>query len=319
MSAAARAGARGTVAAADAPRLVGEHASMRALRRELALVGRRDVPVLIFGESGVGKEVVARELHRLGSRAAGPFVAVNCCALPDGLLESELFGHERGAFTGAIARRPGRFERARGGTLFLDEVGDAPLATQAKLLRVLQERTFERLGGGEAIRADVRLVAATNRDLAALRALDRFRDDLFHRLAGFPLRVPPLRERASDVPLLVAELSRRRGLALAFSAAAMDRLRAHDWPGNVRELENCLERLAVYCDGAACVSLGDVELALGAGGADAPRARERFAREEADRLADLLERLRWNVSAAARELGISRGALRHRLRRHGLG
>ena len=298
--------------------MTGEHPSIEALRAEVARVARRDVSVLITGESGVGKEIVAREIHRGSRRRGRPFVAVNCCALTDSLLESELFGHEKGAFTGATARKLGRFERARGGTLFLDEIGDAPAGTQAKLLRVLQEREFERVGGVETLRVDVRVIAATNRDLAALRERGEFRDDLFHRLNVLPLRVPPLRERSSDVPLLARVLCARSGLALSWTDAALARLRAHPWPGNVRELENTVERLGVLCEGDGLVTLERVEAALdGPGGCGATR-RVAFERDERDRYEALLVARRWNVSAVARALGISRGALRHRMRKYGL-
>jgi two-component system response regulator AtoC len=301
-----------------ARQFVGEHASIQALRDRIARVGRRDATVLVTGESGVGKELVAREVHRLSQRSSGPFVALSCCALSEGLLGSELFGHERGAFTGAASRRLGRFERAHRGTLFLDEVGDAPPPLQASLLRALQEREFERVGGVDPIRVDVRVVAASNRDLAALRDEGSFRDDLYHRLNVFPLHVPPLRERASDIPLLVRALCERHRLSLDLTEAALARLVAHAWPGNVRELENAVERLAILSEGP--VALAQVELALeldGAGGVPSTRRRD-FERDELRDLEGLLRRHRFNVSAVARELGVSRGALRHRLRRHGL-
>ncbi len=308
-------GASGSPSRTD--ELVGDHASMLELRARVALVARRDASVLVVGESGVGKELVARRVHALSRRARGPFVAVSCCALSDGLLESELFGHERGAFTGALARNVGRFERAHGGTLFLDEIGEAPASTQAKLLRALQEREFERVGGAEPVKVDVRVIAATNRDLRRMREAGAFRDDLYHRLAVFPLRVPPLRDRRSDVPLLARTLSARRGLELAWTEAALARLAAHDWPGNVRELENAIERLGILCEGEPAVTLARVEQALDEAGApDAPRAR--FEEGERERYEELLASHRWNVSRVARELAISRGALRHRLRKYGL-
>jgi DNA-binding NtrC family response regulator len=296
--------------------LVGEHPSMVLLRREIGRVAAREGSVLVGGESGVGKELVAREIHALSARRAGPFVAVSCCALSEGLLESELFGHERGAFTGASARRVGRFERAEGGSLFLDEIGDAPASTQAKLLRVLQEREFERVGGLEPVRVNVRVIAATNRDLAHARERGLFRDDLFHRLNVLPLRVPPLRERASDIDLLVTALSRSLGLALAWTAAALERMRAHAWPGNVRELESALQRLEMLCEAGGPVTLARVEAALDPAGGRSPRAS--FVQGEGQRYEALLRAHRWNVSAVARELGIPRGTLRHRMRKHGL-
>ncbi len=297
--------------------LVGEHVSMTELRARVAQVARRDASVLVVGESGVGKELVARRVHVLSRRAGGPFVAVSCCALSEGLLESELFGHERGAFTGALARSVGRFERAHGGTLFLDEIGEAPPSTQAKLLRALQEREFERVGGAEPVRVDVRVIAATNRDLRRMREAGDFRDDLYHRLAVFPLRVPALRERRSDVPLLARTLAGRRGLRLDWTETALARLSAHAWPGNVRELENTIERLGILCDADPAVTLERVEQALDEA-CDGCAPRERFEECERERYEALLASHRWNVSRVARELAISRGALRHRLRKYGL-
>jgi DNA-binding NtrC family response regulator len=312
------AAAAGTLeSAARSDELVGDHVSMVELRARVALVARRDASVLVVGESGVGKELVARRIHALSRRARAPFVAVSCCALSDGLLESELFGHERGAFTGALARNVGRFERAHGGTLFLDEIGEAPASTQAKLLRALQEREFERVGGAEPVKVDVRVIAATNRDLRRMREAGAFRDDLYHRLAVFPLRVPSLRDRRSDVPLLVRTLAARRGFRLAWTDAALARLAGHDWPGNVRELENAIERLGILCEGEAAVTLSRVEQALDEA-SDAGAPRERFEECERERYEALLARHRWNVSRVARELAISRGALRHRLRKYGL-
>jgi DNA-binding NtrC family response regulator len=299
--------------------LVGTHRTMRELRHRIARVARRDVTVMVTGESGVGKELVALEVHRRSARAAGPFVAVNCCAFPEALLESELFGHERGAFTGAGARHVGRFERSHGGTLFLDEIGDAPLVTQAKLLRVLEGREIERLGGSRTIAVDVRIIAATNRDLTDLRERREFRDDLFHRLNVFPIHVPALRERSSDIPLLVAALSRRAGLELGWTSAALDWLAARPWPGNVRELVNLLERVSILCEPHASVTVATLERALAVGGAPRTTARAAFEEEERSMLARLLAEHRFNVSAVARSLGTSRGALRHRLRKYDLG
>jgi DNA-binding NtrC family response regulator len=305
-------------AAPERSAIVGEHAAIAAMQERIERVARRDVSVLITGESGVGKELVAREIHRRSARADRPFVALNCCALTDSLLESELFGHERGAFTGAASRKIGHFERADGGTLFLDEIGDAPHSTQAKLLRVLQESEFERVGGLKTIRVDVRVLAATNRNLAELRDRGDFRDDLFHRLNVLPIHVPPLRDRRSDIPLLIEALSERLGVELRWTEAALDRLRAHAWPGNVRELENAIERLAVLGDGEARVTLDLAEQALGESAVEAPTPRESFLDDERSRYERLLDEYRWNVSAVARHLDVSRGALRHRLRKYGL-
>ncbi|HVY32340.1 MAG TPA: sigma-54 dependent transcriptional regulator [Polyangiaceae bacterium] len=220
----------------------------------LGKVAKTTATVLLVGESGTGKEVAARALHRSSARGAGPFVAVNCAALSENLLESELFGHEKGAFTGAAAAKRGRIELAAGGTFFLDEVGELKPDLQAKLLRVLQEKSFERVGGSRSMTADVRWVAATNRDLTKMVAAGEFRDDLYHRLAVFPIRLPPLRERRSDIPQLARALAERIGAelgkpGLVVDAAAQERLTAASWPGNVRELRNTLERAAILAEG----------------------------------------------------------------------
>ena len=299
--------------------LVGSHASMVQLRDRIDRVAPREVSVLITGESGVGKELVAAEIHRKSRRSGGPFVAVNCGALTETLLASELFGHERGAFTGATARRIGLFERAQRGTLFLDEVGDASITTQVKLLRVLEHRRFERLGGVRTLAADVRIVAATNQDLWDLRDRGRFREDLFHRLNVFPLHVGPLRERRSDIPFLIEALCKREGFDLVWTDAAVERLQAHRWLGNVRELLNVLERLSILCGGEGPVTVKWVEQALGERAAGLHAVQAQFERDEHARLAGLLLEHRFNVSAVARQLGLSRGALRYRLRKYGLG
>ncbi|MFO0775867.1 MAG: sigma-54 dependent transcriptional regulator [Nitrospiraceae bacterium] len=237
-------------AAADEPGLVGVSAAMRTVLEFVRKVADSDSTVLITGESGTGKEVLARALHAHSRRARGPWVPVNCGAIPEALLESELFGHERGAFTGAQQARAGRFEMAHGGTLFLDEIGEMPLALQVKLLRALQERSFERVGGTRAIKVDVRIVAATNADLEAAVKAGRFRKDLYYRLQVIPVEVPPLRQRRDDIPVLIQhfiqQLNARKAAAVAgIDAPAMARLCQHDWPGNVRELENLIERLVV--------------------------------------------------------------------------
>jgi sigma-54 dependent transcriptional regulator, flagellar regulatory protein len=229
--------------------LVGKSPGVRDVRQLIHRVAQTDTTVLILGESGTGKEVVARNLHYHSPRRGKPFVAVNCGAIPADLLESELFGHEKGAFTGAVAARQGRFEVATGGTLFLDEIGELSLPMQVKLLRVIQERVFERVGGNRGIRADVRLIAATHRNLEREVQERRFRDDLYYRLNVFPIHMPPLRDRAEDIPLLVSELNARlrqeRGSAVRFSATAMSALQRYPWPGNVRELANLVERLTI--------------------------------------------------------------------------
>jgi sigma-54 specific flagellar transcriptional regulator A len=229
--------------------LVGESAAVVQVKQLAERVAGTDATVLILGESGTGKEVLARNIHYASNRRKGPFVPVNCGAIPENLLESELFGHEKGSFTGAITSRRGRFELAEGGTLFLDEIGDMPLPMQVKLLRVLQERVFERVGANKSLKADVRIVAATHRDLELAITEGDFREDLYYRLNVFPIEMPPLRERAGDIPLLVRELveraSHQHGGAIRLTAAAIRCLQSHAWPGNVRELANVLERLAI--------------------------------------------------------------------------
>jgi len=228
---------------------VGRSAAIHGLEQLMRQVAGYDSTVLIRGESGCGKELVARRIHELSARSRGPFVPVNCGAIPRDLLESELFGHEKGAFTGALTTRIGRFELADGGTLFLDEIGDMSFDMQVKLLRVLQERAFERVGSGEQRRANVRIVAATHRDLEARARAGEFREDLFFRLNVFPIAVPPLRERTDDLPALIDDLVRRGEAegrpSIAFTQTALDCLAAYAWPGNVRELENLVERLAI--------------------------------------------------------------------------
>ena len=229
--------------------LVGKGRGIQEVRRLIGQVAETDANVLILGESGTGKEVVARAIHELSARSAGPFVPINCGAIPAELLESELFGHEKGAFTGAIAARRGRFELAQGGTLFLDEIGDMPLPMQVKLLRVLQERQFDRVGGGKAVQADVRVIAVTHRDLEAMIRTQAFREDLYYRLNVFPIETPPLRDRADDIPLLLQELLNRhaeqhKGI-IRLTQRAMESLMQYAWPGNVRELSNLIERLLI--------------------------------------------------------------------------
>ena len=236
-----------------APRIIGEDSHLRQVSQQLHRAAATDATVLLQGESGTGKELFARALHALSPRADGPFVAINCAAIPETLLETELFGHEKGAFTGASARKPGRFELAHRGTLFLDEIGDLPLALQAKILRALEEKQFERIGGTQSLHVDVRVVAATNRQLKTRVAERLFREDLYFRLSVFPIQIPPLRERGDDVLILarhfVDKFCRDLNKTVTLSQGAYDELRAYPWPGNVRELQNCIERAVILCDG----------------------------------------------------------------------
>jgi DNA-binding NtrC family response regulator len=237
-----------------APLLVGDDAGLRKVFTALQRAATTDTTVLIEGESGTGKELFARSLHALSSRTDAPFVAINCAAIPETLLETELFGHEKGAFTGAVARKPGKFEMAHRGTLFLDEIGDLPLSLQAKILRALEEKRFERVGGTASVVVDVRLVAATNRGLRAAVAARKFREDLFFRLSVFPITVPPLRDRPADIPILAKYFVERfcrdvKKTPLALSPEALDQLRTYRWPGNVRELQNCIERAVILAEG----------------------------------------------------------------------
>ncbi len=238
----------------DADRIVGRSTAMQAVYKSIGRAAGQDVAVLITGESGTGKELVARAIYQHGRRAGGPFLALNCAAIPEALLESELFGHERGAFTGADRRRIGKFEQANGGTIFLDEVGDMAPATQAKLLRLLQDGQFDRLGGGETIQTDVRLIAATNRDLDALIASNRFRLDLYYRLNVFAIHLPPLRDRADDIPVLVEHFIRRLNREMAKQVRSvppdvLDRLQTYRWTGNVRELQAALRFALIHTTG----------------------------------------------------------------------
>jgi len=235
------------------PHIIGEHDSLRKVLQNVQRAATSDTTILIEGESGTGKELVARAVHGLSARSNGPFVAINCAAIPETLLESELFGYEKGAFTGANQRKPGKFEVAHRGTLFLDEIGDMPLPLQAKMLRAIEERRFERVGGNAPLQVDVRVVAATNRHLRQMVAAKRFREDLYFRLSVFPIVVPPLRERVTDIPVLAQHFAERFGRDLnkrvSLSPAAIDRLCAYSWPGNVRELQNCLERALIIAEG----------------------------------------------------------------------
>ncbi len=334
----------GEAAAREA--IVGQSRVMQELYKEIGRVAARPVNVLIRGETGTGKELVARALYQHSDRAPGPFVAVNCAAIPETLLESELFGHERGTFTGADARRIGRFEQANGGTLFLDEIGDLGLSTQAKLLRVLQERTLQRLGGREVIPVDVRVLAATHRDLEGAIQERRFREDLYFRLSVVVIHLPALRQRAEDVPLLVHYFLRRYGGELrlgtpGITAEAIELLQRQAWPGNVRELENIVRQAMLLARGYA-VSPEHVREALARGPQPAVTGTpslttwlaELVAEAQAGRLehihghaieaverallAEAIRQAGGNQARAARWLGISRLTLREKLARFGL-
>jgi DNA-binding NtrC family response regulator len=237
-----------------APQLVGDDPALRKVYASLQRAASTDATVLLEGESGTGKELFARSLHALSPRADAPFVAINCAAIPENLLETELFGYEKGAFTGAAGRKPGKFEMAHRGTLFLDEIGDLPMSLQAKILRALEEKKFERVGGTALLSVDVRLVAATNKGLRAAVAARRFREDLYFRLSVFPITIPPLRDRPGDIPVLARYFVERfcrdlKKRPFVVSPAAMEQLQAYPWPGNVRELQNCIERAVILADG----------------------------------------------------------------------
>ncbi len=333
--------------AEDGMRLIGRSPAMQEIYRTVARLTTADLTVMINGESGTGKELVARALHEHGKRRVGPFVAINMAAIPRDLIESELFGHERGAFTGATARSTGRFEQANGGTLFLDEIGDMPAEAQTRLLRVLQEGEFTSVGGRHAVRANVRIIAATHRDLRAAIRQGLFREDLFYRLNVVPLRIPPLRERLDDIgPLARHFLDRARADGLApklLDPGALERLKRHPWPGNVRELENLMRRLAALCpDETIGARVIEAELAEGTAGQGAAgpeplaRAVERHIRtflaaheggpgptDVYDRVIAEVERplirltlaaTRGNQIRAAAMLGLNRNTLRKKIR-----
>jgi DNA-binding NtrC family response regulator len=304
--------------------MVGTSTAMKRVRELVAKVAPSDASVLILGESGVGKELVARLIHRQSGCAGRPFVVVHAAALPETLLESELFGYEKGAFTGANARKPGRVEAADGGTLFLDEIGEISPAFQVKLLRFVQEKTFVRLGGNQTLKVDTRVVAATNRDLTAAVSEGRFREDLYYRLAVFPITVPPLRERKSDLVALCGHVLTRFGAAAGLGRDVMQLISDYDWPGNVRELENVLERALILSGGAAIgpqhIQLPEPVLVRhGPGAAPAERLPAGPLHEmERQMLEDALRKSGGNKSKAAKLLGITRRMLYTKLERYGL-
>lgn len=297
---------------------IAQHASMLRVAELVQKVAPTPATVLISGESGTGKEIIARCIHDHSPRSGRSFVAVNCAALSPTLIESELFGHEKGSFTGAAAQHLGRFERAHGGTLFLDEIGELDANLQAKLLRVLQDRTFERVGGSREIRSDVRVIAATNRNLKQRVAEGAFREDLFYRLNLFPIELPPLRERGTDILELAGFFLARAAKslhrpALHLTPDARQAMLAYRWPGNVRELENMMERMAILCESS--VSAADLPIA----GADPSESRPvRFIDIERKAILDALEANGGNRTRAARQLGISLRTLQYRLKEYGL-
>jgi two-component system nitrogen regulation response regulator GlnG len=326
--------------------IVGSCPTMREVYKAIGRVAGQDVPVLITGESGTGKELVARAIYHHGPRAKAPFLALNCAAIPESLLESELFGHEKGAFTGADRKRIGKFEQCNAGTLFLDEIGDMPLALQAKMLRLLQEQSFERVGGNETIRTDVRLIAATHRDLKAWSDEGKFRPDLYYRLGVFTIHLPPLRERGEDLPLLVRQYLRRFSRELGrevqeVAPEALERLRGYSWPGNIRELQSVLKQALLRASGPVLLASFLSDLTgrpdesgpTAAAGADldleefirqrlGPDTQELYAdtHRQMDRilLPRVLEYTGGNQHQAARLLGIARQTLRQKLRDLGL-
>jgi formate hydrogenlyase transcriptional activator len=317
-------------------KIIGNSASLRRVLKGVGTVAPTDSTVLIYGETGTGKELIARAIHDLSSRSSKPFVKLNCAAIPTGLLESELFGHEKGAFTGAIAQRIGRFEVANGGTIFLDEIGEIPLELQTKLLRVLQEREFERLGSSRTLRTNARLIAATNRDLEAMVSEQKFRSDLFFRLNVFPVHVPPLRERQGDIPLLVRhftqQFSRRMKKAMeTIPSAAMDALCRYHWPGNIRELQNVIERAVIISAGPALSvdvadlkfpKVGHAEEGVTPTNSKTNGALHNVLEEtERQQILQALRQSNWVVAGpngAAARLGMNRSTLQVRIRKLGI-
>lgn len=316
------AGARHVPAGED--RIVGSSLKFRRVLTQVETVAPTDSAVLINGETGTGKELIARAVHDLSPRRGAPFVKLNCAAIPAGLLESELFGHERGAYTGAVSQTVGRFQLANGGTLFLDEIGDLPLELQPKLLRVLQEQEFERLGSARTIRVNVRIVAATNQDLALMVRERQFRADLYYRLNVFPVRLPPLRERPQDIPALVHHFVRKFAARMnksieAVPAEVLDVLKLHDWPGNVRELQNFVERAVIMSAGGELrPPLDELEQLTTSKTPDALRT---LAEAERSHILQALRAARWVVGGsggAASRLGLSRTTLIYRMRKLGI-
>jgi two-component system, NtrC family, response regulator len=292
--------------------MLGSATRMQSVFGAIRKVATTDAPVLILGESGTGKEMTARAIHERSARKSGPFVAINCSAIPETLIESELFGHEKGAFTGAHAQRKGRIESASGGTLFLDELGEIPLLLQVKLLRFLQDQKIERVGGRQEISVDTRIIAATNVDLKKAMAAGKFREDLFYRLAVVQILLPPLREREDDVLVLAHDFLRRFAAesskeGITFAPDAIRAIRQHDWPGNVRELQNRVRRAVIM--GGKKISAEDLELSVGRAGASGSSLREARENLERDLVRQALRKHGGKMSAAAADLGISRPTL----------
>jgi formate hydrogenlyase transcriptional activator len=308
--------------------MVGEGAAFQSVLKGVQIVAPTDATVLILGETGTGKELVARAIHELGSRSRGSFVKVNCAAIPASLLESELFGHEKGSFTGAVAQKIGRFELAHQGTLFLDEIGEMPLELQPKLLRAIQDQEFERVGGNRTIRTDTRFVAATNRDLKAMVDENRFRADLYYRLHVFPLNVPPLRERREDIPLLTRYFVQKHAQRLdrkvdRITTQALEALMNYDWPGNIRELQNVIERSVILSNGAELRV--DMPEMIGGASPSAHRGRRSSDAADAAERARILQALKeakgivGGPDGAAARLGLRRTTLQSRMRKYNIG
>ncbi len=306
------------------PKMIGASPAFQRVVEQATMTARSDARILLTGESGTGKELLAAHIHRESPFAAGPFVKVNCAAIPGELLETELFGHEKGAFTGAVGARKGKFELAHGGTLFLDEVGDLHSASQAKLLRVLQEGEFHRVGGEEPVRVSVRVVAATNRDLASLVAQQKFREDLYYRLCVVPIRVPSLRERPQDLRAISEYFlddfcARNNFHRKQIDPGVYPVFETYPWPGNVRELRNIIERMAILTPGARLtLDSVPIEIHLGKESAPPSNLKEARASAERDHILRALEDTSWNISGAARALGMERTNLHKRIRALGL-
>jgi two-component system, NtrC family, nitrogen regulation response regulator NtrX len=317
--------------AQDKYRITGDNERIRQLKEQIRIVAPTNAWVLISGENGTGKELVAHTIHRLSKRSQKPLVEVNCAAIPEELIESELFGHEKGAFTGATAMKKGKFDLAHEGTLFLDEIGDMSLKAQSKTLRILQEQKFERVGGSRTIQVDVRVIAATNKDLEAEIEKGRFRDDLYYRLNVIPIRVPPLRERVEDIPALVSEFLGEISMNMnvepkRFSGEALEKLRTYPWPGNIRELKNLVERLAIMTPGMEILAADipahysreeglDSAFASSLAAATIREAKESF---EKAYLAKKLQEYKWNISQTADAIGIERSNLHKKIKAYGL-